>query len=305
MADLTLWQKWENASVVGHIRYLYKFEFPSRTKTTYVTYCTGRQDVGFDGHIYTPHPCVHGDIQKTQNDSEVGIQLGASPMWVEAVITNICRKLNLTIYRYRQEMLDAVAIFKGFANEYSIRNNVISMKFLGGLGDGNSNIILYYTQAHCNHDMYGNFCGLNFNDMKVEIPAGGWAVDTKKTIILLPEFAFDPTYWNNALLMYDIVVDENDHTFIYEQDNMAHTVAGNAFVTKYPISNLVRPTEYPLTVAPNCNLSLHRCRDIFGNMARSCGHPDLPLINYAQVDSTAGGRATGGPLKYIGESPYG
>lgn len=281
---------WDRAVASGHIRYLYKFTFQGKTLTSIVGYCTGREELTVDGVIYKPYPCAHAEIKQDEVDAETTVNVPASRLWIEMTIRN-SPKLKLEIFRWRQELDAAVSIFYGNMLSSSLGETTIGLKFGSPIGASNTELITYYTQRYCNHDLYGQYCGLKFDAFKMEIPA--WTQVANRTIDIGQ--ALDADYWVNGLIFYTITVDDSTYTFDLEQCNTFKSISGNYLTLKYPISQFI-DTAKSLVVAPNCLLDLSRCKGMMGNLPRGCCWPDMPRANYTALDATAIGKGNGGNI---------
>lgn len=281
---------WDRAVASGHIRYLYKFTFLGRTVTSIVPYCTGREELTVDGVTYKPYPCAHEEIKQDEVDAETSVRVPASRLWIEMVIRNSPR-LKLEIFRWREELNAAVSIFFGNMLTAGLVENHIAIKFGSPIGASNTELITYYTQRYCNHDLYGQYCGLNFDAFKMVLPT--WTQIANRSIDV--GTPLDINYWVNGLMFYTIVVDDSTYTFDLEQCNTFRSIQGNIINTKYPVSQFI-DTVQPITIAPNCLLDLGRCRDMMGNLARACAWPDMPRSNYSAMDVTAIGKGNTGNI---------
>ena len=303
--DLRQWGAWEKAGMVGHMRDLYRFVIPGRVHDTIVRYCTGSDSVTYEGETYYPHPCKHDSIKRNSSSDETSISLAATKFWLTAIFDGTIKRLDVTIQRYRTELERAVTLFTGQANKHTLANNIMTIECASSYEASQAMLMVYYTQTHCNHDIYGPYCGMSFDACKHIIPAGQWRKVSGRTIQLKGDFHLDQVYWKDCLVIYDINVDdeETDQTILFETDNMAQAIGSQSIMTRYAISGLVDPFKTDLTIAPNCCLLPERCRDIMGNLARSCAFPDLPLYNPTTTD-LANNMNRGGPFGPPGRSPY-
>ncbi len=283
---------WDRAVASGHIRYFYKFTFLGRTITSIVPYCTGREEMPEDGVIFKPYPCAHEEIKSDEVDSETKVRLPASRLWIEMVIKNSPR-LKLEIFRWREELSASTSIFYGNMLSAALAENVISVSFGSPIGASNTELITYYTQRYCNHDLYGRYCGLDFDALKQVIPAGSWTQVGPRSIDIGAPLDFN--YWTNGLLMTTIKIDDGTYSFDLEQGNTFKSVQGSVITTKYPLSTFLDTTA-PITIAPNCLLDLSRCKAMMGNLSRACAWPDMPRSNYTAMDVTAIGKGNSGNI---------
>jgi hypothetical protein len=173
--------------------------------------------------------------------------------------------------------------------------NVFTLEFGSSFAAASADLILYYTQRFCNHAQYQYLCGMNFNSYCVTIPPGMWELGGRKQIVLNPAYSLDTNYWQELIMLYEVRFIEDGEEIIFELDNLATGASGRYITAKFPIDCNTDPTRDSLTIAPNCMLSLPRCRDVFGNLSRSCAWPDMPLQNYAAIDCEQQGQGTGGP----------
>lgn len=283
---------WDRAVASGHIRYFYKFVFHGRTITSIVPYCTGREIMPFDGVDFKPYPCAHEEMKFDEVDAETSIKLPASRLWIEMTIKH-SPKLTVEVFRWREELADATSIFYGNMLSSSLSENLISLKFGSPIGASNTELITYYTQRYCNHDLYGQYCGLDFEAFKQVIPAGSWTQIGPRSIdVGMP---LDFNYWVNGLLFTTIKVDDMTYSFDLEQGNTFKSVQGSIINLKYPLSQFLDTTR-DITIAPNCLLDLSRCASLMGNLPRSCAWPDMPRSNYAAMDVTALGKGNSGNI---------
>ena len=300
------WDAYEKAGVVGHIRYLYELELPGRVTNTISRYCTGTEEIVWKGNTYYPHPCKHNSIKRTESDEELKVQFAATQLWMNALFLNDCKKLRVRLFRYREEVKNAIIMFTGVAGRFSFSDNTITLECSSSYAASGALVKIYYTQTHCNHDPYGTFCGLNFDQYKVEIPAGKWSIQGNRTIAFDPDtVTLDPNYWKSCIILYNAEIEDGINKLWYEGENMASTVGAHTIIAKRAIPVFVKPWKIPIVIAPNCNLTLQRCQSVFGNTARACGWPDMPLTNPATNDiSNTQKHAEGGPVGMPGPSPF-
>lgn len=302
--DQVLWDAWQKASASGHIRYLYKFTVDGRVDDTVIGYCTGSDVITYDGVTYIPYPCVHEEIKKEADDAETSINIAANKLWLSLLFLNNPRKLHGEIIRYRTELLMGATLYRGDMKNRTLNNNVIKLEFGSSFASSNTNMITYYTQRFCNHAQYDYYCGLNFDELAIEVPAAQYEIEGRKTIHFVDGFTLNTgnDYWKNLILLYTVSLTEDGFTFRYEQDNIANLVTPEAVTLKYPLSAIMDDTAH-ITLAPNCLLQLTRCKNLFGNLPRACGWPDMPLKNYAALDATQEGKGDGGPRSAPNKSP--
>ena len=306
-SDVKLWDSWEKAGVVGHIRYLYEFRIPGYMHETIIRYCTGNDIISYQGNDFYPHPCKHDGIKRTSSSDETTISLAASKLWLLVVFEGNVKKISVRVFRYRIEQQKAIILFNGVVNKYSMANNIMSLECVSAFQAAEAMLIIYYTQMHCNHDLYGTFCGLKFNDYRQKIPAGNWTLSGNRAIDLHGNFYLDQTYWKNCLVIYDVLVkeevDDIEYEIVFETDNMAQSVGRNTMLLRYAVSRIVNPAQTDIYIAPSCNLQLERCRDVMGNLPRACAIPDMPLQNPSATDCLNDDNY-GWPMDAPGRSPY-
>jgi len=303
--DVRQWAAWEKAGMVGHIRYLYRFEIPGRQRNTIIRYCTGSDSVTWGGEVYSPHPCKHDSVKRDASADTTSVSLAATKFWLTAVFEGTIKRMNVTVMRYRVELERAVTLFTGVANKYSLNKNIMTIECGSAYEAGEAMLTVYYTQTHCNHDLYSPYCGMNFDATKHVIPAGQWRKVSSRTIDLKGNFFLDQVYWKDCLVVYDVEIndEETEEHILFETDNMAQAIGRNSIMTRYAISGLVDPFKTDLIIAPNCCLLLERCRDVMGNLSRACAWPDMPLFNPTATD-LANNQNRGGPTGPPGRTPY-
>lgn len=306
-SDIAQWDAWEKGGVVGHIRYLYQFRIPGRNHDTLIHYCTGSDVIEYEGETYLPHPCKHDGIKRDASTDETTVSLAADALWLTMIFEGNVKKVDVVIRRYRIELKKAIVLFNGTVNQHSMANNVMSLSCISSYQAADAMLIVYYTQMHCNHDLYGTFCGLDYDAYKVKIPAGQWTVSGNRAIDLHGNYFLDQNYWKNCLVIYDVDItetyDDIDYTIVFETDNMAQSVGRNTLLLRYAVSSLVKPATTDLYLAPSCCLLLERCRDVMGNLPRACSIPDMPLSNPTTSDCL-NKENKGGPFGPPGRSPY-
>jgi len=284
------WEQWERAVTSGHIKYLYKIQFVGREHTTVVPYTTGRESAIFEGVEYRPHPCIHEDIKHDEVGAETSIKVPAAKLWIETCLKHN-PKVTLEIFRWREELGSAQSMFFGNLVETTFADTDIVMEFGTPLGAANVQLITYYTQRYCNHDMYGQYCGLNFNALRQK-----WSVynviDNRRIDI---NTTLDEIYWQNALFFYTVKLTDGIHEFLIEESNMVRGFDQTEIITKYPISQYLDTAE-DIILAPNCLLDLSRCKNMLSNLTRACAWPDMPRANYTMLDVTAIGKGGGGNI---------
>lgn len=283
---------WDRAVASGHIRYLYKFTFQGRTITSIVPYCTGREELTVNDVTYKPYPCAHDEMKWDEVDGETKIRLPAVRLWLEMVIKHSPR-LKVEVFRWREELQSAVSIYYGNMLSASLAENIINIAFGSPIGASNTELVTYYTQRYCNHDLYGQYCGLKFDAFKQVIPAGSWTQVGQRAIDIGTPLDFD--YWTNGLLFTTIKVDDGTYAFDLEQGNTFKNVQGSVVTTKYPLSTFLDTTK-DITIAPNCLLDLGRCKSMLGNVARACAWPDMPRTNYTALDVASIGKGNTGNI---------
>lgn len=299
---MATWEAWECAAQVGHIRYLYDLRIEGKNAVSHIRLCTGRTEVTFNGAIFKPYPVKHSDITFNLVDAETSLELASSKALAELFVKHSPPTIMLTIWRWRRELNSAVSLFTGQFAEAGLDNHIFKVKFNTAIGASNSNMVTYYTQRHCNHDMYGAFCGLQFSDLRVAWSAQTWDVAGPR-LLTTQGFTFDQVYWSKGMVFYTIKVIDGEYDFEFEGSNTIRSIIQNGndaqVELKYPLSPYLLKTG-ELVMAPSCNLEAVRCRDIFGNAARFAGWPDMPLRNYSAVDATKEGTGTrgscGGPV---------
>lgn len=303
--DLLHWSAWEKAGMVGHIRYLYRFVIPGRIRNTVIRYCTGSDPIEYNGEVYSPHPCKHDTVKRTSSTDETSVSLAATKFWLTAIFEGTIKRMDVTIQRYRVELGRAVTLFTGVANKYTLAKNIMTIECASSYEASEAMLMVYYTQTHCNHDLYGPYCGLAFDAYKHVIPAGAWRKISSRTIDLKGNFFLDQIYWKDCLVIYDVEItdEETEENILFETDNMAQAIGQNTIMTRYAISSMVDPFKTQLVIAPNCCLLLERCRDVMGNLARACAWPDIPLFNPTATD-LANDMNRGGPFGPPGRSPH-
>ena len=137
---------------------------------------------------------------------------------------------------------------------------------------------------------------MDFDSYAVTIPPGSWSLGNRKTIVLAGGYNLDSAYWQELIIIYESRFVEDGKEIVFELDNMALAASGRHINAKYPVSCNTDPARDALIIAPNCMLQLQRCRNVFGNLPRSCAWPDMPLQNFAAIDVEQQGKGTGGPL---------
>lgn len=294
--DQNIWDAWEDATLVGHVIYLYKFAVSGMRRTTAFHYCTGTTNITYDGAVYRPWPCIHKEIKHTVDDSTASVDLAASKGWISILFENTPRKVEVSIYRYKTDIDMAFCLFNGEVRKHSLEVNRLSLSCGSSFAAANTDLLLYYTQRFCNHAQYQYFCGMQFDSYAVVIPPGKWSLTTRKTIKLADEYDLDGSYWKELIILYESRFTENGEELLFELDNLAVSVSKNIIGAKFPVSCNTDPERDALTIAPNCMMNLQRCRDVFGNLPRSCAWPDMPLKNFAAIDVEQSGKGTGGPL---------
>lgn len=306
-SDIAQWDAWEKAGTVGHIRYLYEFRIPGYLHETVIRYCTGNDIIEYMGASYYPHPCKHEGIKRTSSSDETTLSLAASKLWLLMVFEGNVKKINVKVMRYRIELGKAIILFNGAVSKYSMANNVLTLECVSAYQAAEAMLTIYYTQMHCNHDLYGTFCGVSFDDYKAVIPGGNWTLSGNRGIDLHGNFFLDQSYWKDCLVVYDTIVTEKvmdiEYEIVFETDNMAQAVGRNTLLLRYAVSRIVNPAQTDLHIAPSCNLLLERCRDVMGNLPRACGIPDMPLSNPSTTDCL-NKENYGAPWNAPGPSPY-
>lgn len=288
---MATWQQWEQAVAAGHIRYLYRIQFKGRTMVTDVPYITGREPLTYNGVTYLPHPCVHEDIKFDEISAETSLKIPAAKLWIETCLKH-SPKVSLEIFRWREELNDAQSLFYGTLINTSFADTDIVMNFGTPIGASNVQLVTYYTQRYCNHDMYGQYCGLDFDSLKLELPE--YIFETSRRVDLGGR-VLNTEYWKNALVFYTIKVTDGMYEFKIEESNMVKIIDGDALVLKYAVSKYV-DTDEPIYIAPNCLLNLDRCKGIHGNLPRACAWPDMPRSNYTMMDVTSIGKGNNGNI---------
>lgn len=292
----TIWDKWEDATLAGHVIYLYKITVSGRRRSTVRTYCTGSDKIAYDGLEYKPYPCIHKEIKNTVDDSTTSISFAASKSWISVLLENTPHKVSVDIIRYKTDIDMGASLYNGEMRNSKLDVNTFTLEFGSSFAAANTDLILYYTQRFCNHAQYQYLCGMNFDSYAVTIPAGRWSLNGRKQIVLDPAYNLDPTYWQELVMLYESRFVEDNEEFIFELDNLATSAGGRFISAKFPVSCGTDPAVDALTIAPNCMLQLKRCRDVFGNLPRATAWPDMPLQNFAAIDVEQQGKGTGGPL---------
>lgn len=285
------WQQWERAVAAGHMRYLYRIQFKGRTMVTDIPYVTGREPLEFEGITYLPHPCVHEDIKFDEIGAETVLKVPAAKLWIETCLKHSPR-VSLEVFRWREELADAQSMFYGNLVNTSFADADINMDFGTPLGAANVQLVTYYTQRYCNHDMYGQYCGLDFDSLKLEVD--NYLFETNRRVDL-GGMSLDKEYWKNALIFYTIKVTDGMYDFHIEESNMVKSMEGGTLVLKYAVSQYI-DTTMPIYIAPNCLLNLDRCQANFGNLPRACAWPDMPRANYTMMDVTSIGKGNNGNI---------
>jgi hypothetical protein len=294
--DQQTWDMWERTTYAGHVIYLYKISILGIFTENHVRYCTGANSVTFNDEVYVPYPCVHSEIKKSIDDEETTVKFAGSKMWITVLLEHTPHRVNVEIYRYKTDLNMANMIYSGDMKKTTLNENIFTLELGSSYAAGKTDLICYYTQRHCNHAPYQYFCGLNFDDWKIRIGWGEWWLNGSKNVILPASFTLDSEYWRECVLLYQSLFIEDGQEYFFELDNVAVSAGGRVITTKYPVSCDVDPSQSALYFAPNCILSLKRCRDIFGNLAHSCGWPDMPLKNYASIDNVNSQYHAGKPL---------
>ena len=300
-----VWKAWDDAAHSGHVVYLYKFTLSGKnSQDTCFRYCTGTQPTTYEGEVYRPRVCRHGDIQITMQDATASIEMVATTAWIVLLIDNTPNKLHLNIVRYRPDISMGKQLYSGDYRGCELHTNIFKLSFGSSFTASDVDMITYYTQRYCNHAPYQRYCGLSFDAYKHVVPAGEWEVVGRKSVnIISPGLSLDPSYWAECVITYPVTVTEEGEDVTFELDNMAVNSGGKYIQTRYPISVYADPKKAALTIAPNCMLQLRRCRDVFGNLPRACAWPDMPLKNYTALNSVTAGTGTGGPVNTPGKHP--
>lgn len=290
------WDKWEDATNAGHVTYLYKITVSGRRRSTVRAYCTGSDKLVYNGVEYKPYPCKHNEIKNTVDDSTTSINFAASKSWISVLLENTPHKVSVEVVRYKTDIDMGSTLYSGEMRKSVLDVNTFTLDFGSSFAAANTDLILYYTQRFCNHAQYQYLCGMNFDAYAVTIPPGMWSLSGRKQILLHSSYNLDPTYWQELVMLYESRFVEEGEEYIFELDNLAVSARGRSISTKFPVSCGTDPKVDALTIAPNCMLQLQRCRDVFGNLPRSCAWPDMPLQNFAAIDVEQQGKGTGGPL---------
>lgn len=298
------WHAWDKATISGHIVYLYRITFKGQVEDSVIAYASGRETKTFDGTEFLPHPCVHEEIKEDEIGAITTIKVPAAVMWIETCLKHN-PSLTLEIFRWREEKQTAHLLFFGTHKQTTFADTDILIDFGNPLAASNVKLITYYTQRFCNHDMYGQFCGLRFDDFVQEF-SGYEVLDHRR--IRVEGASFDPDYWKSGLFFYSILISDNTYTFTIEQSNMIRNIENeDTLVVKYPLSNHLN-TGRPIHIAPNCILDLDRCAKFFSNAQRATAWPDMPRSNYTTVDVTQIGEGNQGnigvPRELAGPSPF-
>ena len=293
---MSKWSFWEEHTYMGHVAYLYQISLIGKRRTTTIGYCTGKEPISWKGQTYIPYPCAHGELTSDLEDVKGSISFAANQMWIDILITNMPNKIKVVVTRYKHDIAQGKVIFVGNMNSFDLTKNVFKLDCSSSFAAANSDMITYYTQRHCNHEQYGYYCGLNFDTYK--LPLANYTMLDRRTIQI--DASLDSKYWANFVLIYSVSVPVTmgdwTHTVEYDLENIAANMTGNIATLKYPLSLHFPKRASAIEIAPNCNLSLVRCRDHFGNLPRATAWPDMPLQNYTAADATQCGKGRGGPL---------
>ena len=111
--DQTIWDKCEDAALVGHVFYLYKITVSGRRRNTVFCYCTGSDKIVYEGYEYKPYPCIHQEIKNTLDDSTTSISFAASKMWITILLENTPHKVTVDIFRYKMDINMGLALYGG------------------------------------------------------------------------------------------------------------------------------------------------------------------------------------------------
>jgi len=277
------WKDWDAAVISGHIKYLYEIECTGKIVDTFMRYCTGRENIVYDGNEYVAKPIKHGKITFDSTKGKASIVLPGSVLLIELFIKNIAPKTKLTIYRWREELDEAIVIFKGVLLKANFADSLMSLSFGSAMEGVDDNTLTYFTQRYCNHAMYDQRCGLDFETMRIQVD--DWQLKIHNRIIFGGTFDIDKEYLKCALLFYTIRVFDNDQEYLIEQSVTIAEWIGSTREARlrFPIPESVA-LDQPMYLAPNCLLDLDRCNNIFANVHRACAWPDMPRTNYAAVD---------------------
>jgi len=276
------WQTWEEAVTVGHVIYLYQFDFYSTySDTTSVGFCTGRSEIVYNGLTFYPRPIVHSAIKFTYGDVDTTIHLPATKYWIDIFFKTEFLKCDLTIYRYKEELNGAIILFKGKYKKASLKTTTIDVEFGLGLNLANSEVITYWVQRYCNHIIYDKYCGLSQDAYKAEYTNFNITGDNVVELPSSPYFLGDSfdDFWREGLVILMGGVEIPNVTFfeLPVPNLIASVLSPTSFSLKWNIPDYVMNyANKKITILPNCIGDLDRCKLLFGNLPRACGWPDMP-----------------------------
>ncbi len=264
------------------------YEFVSIDKT--YTYCTGEDEVVWNGRTYVPTYLDRGDIPhiggSDPDSSSLNLTLPDNLEVVELWRTaSLSQVVDLTIYRWHRTELQAEfsAVWTGRVSNISWQSgrsvNINSQSpFTSVLRIGLKRKI----QINCPHSLYGSLC-----TVVKETFAENYTVDSVSgatvTISAIAGGGFDATYFSGGYMVWlnpSLIAPSTERGFIFTQ-------TGNDLeLTTVPFA-LAAGTL--VTVYPGCPRTMDACDTRFSNLDNYGGFPWRPGNNiFSGIGAIAG-----------------
>lgn len=235
--------------------------------TTY-RYTSYNSQLLFQGNTYTPASIKRGGFSHDNEFSSVDVTLTAAvnPLFLKFVANYPIEPTNVKIYRaISSDLTDYVTLFNGYIKNVSISDNQASVTCSARSVYLEKKLPRIIYQAHCNHDIYDNGCGVS--EILYRVPGAVTAL-SGSTITASPWTAYADDYFLGGLVRFG-----DDARLITESVQSTGTLTLQVpFDLRVKVGTLV-------TAIPGCDGNPETCVNRFNNLTKFLGFPYIPSRN--------------------------